>query len=336
MMDKLFRAARDRVNDYEQTVNAILGFAAFIVHDSTSQRLNSNFGFGRRMTTSSNNLSPSIDITPDLVAQKSKKYGIVAEAKKSLDQNQVNWIDHLEQLRKYDDDLEGWWTIDEKINHSDAIMLIHQSRSRPFASFIDNRKNKVPDSVGLNTCVIEFNESQETEPYYFFRLEFGNIYDAELRKRLYDGIPVPLERVKMSFFNIQYYDAQPPLPLLLIRLWTDYFPSKLEEGEYDEQTRSTKIQVTVSDVTDELQKAFGSQALYTDNRSGEFPKQKWIREAFDKLVDYKLATSDIINVEYTIYFRRFMGDVLERFVKFELTKGKKKSSQEQLSLFQKK
>ncbi len=331
------RAALDRVNDYEQTVNAILAFAAFVIHDGKSQRPNSQFGFGRRMKTSPKNLkTPSSEVTPDLVAQKSKHYGIVAEAKKSLDQNQSNWLQHVEQLRKYDDDLEGWWTDGEKIDNSDAVMLIHQSRGRLFRDFIENCKSKDPNSIGPNTSVIEFNESPETDPYYFFRIEFGSIQDREFMEDLYEGKQVPLEKVKISFSNIQYYDAKPPLPLLLIRLWTDYFPSKLDEGKYDEQKKAMKIRVNVFDVTDELQKAFGSQALHQDERSGEFPKQKWIREAFDQLVSYNLATYGSENDEYTIFFKSFRGDVLERFIQYEIRNAKDKKakpSPKQLKFF---
>ncbi len=335
--NKLLRAVRDKINDYEQTVSALLAFSAFVVHDSKSQRSNSDFGFGRRMTTSPSNLkSPSNNIYPDLVAQKSKKYGIVAEAKKTLEQDQSNWTDHIEQLRKYDDDLEGWWTEDEKIKNSDVVMLIHQSRGRPFVRLIESKKNNDPDAVGPNTCVVEFNESPETAPYYFFRLEFGDVYDSELKKSLNDGISVPLEKVKISFSNIQYYDAKPPMSLLLTRLWTDVFPSRMDEGEYDEQIKSIKIKVNVSNVTDELQKAFGSKALSQDNRSGEFPSQRWIREAFDKLVSYKLASPGTANGDYTIFFKSFRNDVLNRFILYGLDKiddEKTKPGPKQLSIF---
>ena len=333
--EELLKASRDRINDYEQTVNAILAFAAFVVHDGTKQRPNSQFGFGRRLTTSPNNPSPSIEITPDLVAQKSKKYGIVAETKKSLDQNLSNWNQHVEQLRKYDDNLQGWWTENEKIDESNAVMLIHQSRGRLFKNFLEARKDA--DSVGPNTCIVEFNESLESEPYYFFRLDFGVILDHELMDGLYTGRQVPLEEVKKSYSNIQYNDAKPPMQLLLIRLWTDYFPSKLEEGEYDDKSKSTNIQVNVSDVTDELQKAFGSQALDRDHRSGEFPKKRWIREALDQLVHYKLATPGKTNGEYVIFFRTFRDEVLERFIKYEMQKGKrekKKPGPKQMKIFQ--
>lgn len=336
--EDLLKATRDRVNDYAQTVNAILAFAAFVVHDGESQRPNSEFGFGRRMTTSLiNPKSPSTNVTPDLVAQKSVKYGVVAEAKKSLAKNQSNWIVHVEQLRKYDDDLEGWWTEDEKISHSDAVMLIHQSRGRQFVRFLENQKDTVPDSVGPNTCVVEFNESEETLAYYFFRLEFGSIPDVELGERLDIGVEVPLDKLRMSFPNIQYYDAEPPMPLLLTHLWTNVFPAMREHGEYDDKTKSTKIKASVADLSAELQRAFGSKALRQDDRSGEFPKQRWVREAFERLVKYRLATpSSGEDERYIIYYRSFRDDVLDRFVKLEVEKveGKKAEvGEEQISMF---
>ena len=336
--EELFRAARDKVNDYEQTVNAILSFAAFVVHDGKSRRPHSKFGIGRRMTTSQNNsVSPDSKITPDLVAQKSLEYGIVAEAKKTLNQNQSNWISHVEQLRKYDDKLEGWWTEDQRIAHADTIMLIHQSRVRPFTRFFQHQKEINPDFVGPNTCVVEFAHSGETVPYYFFRLELGDIPDNELGPRLEDGVNVPLDNVRISFPSIQYYDAKPPIPLLLFRLWTDVFPSMLEDGEHDEKTGLMKIQVSVPNITDELQKAFGSKALGRDNRSGEFPKQKWVREAFEQLISYKLAIPRSgEDGEYIIYYRTFRDDVLDRFIKLESEKSDVKKvtvPEKQLSMF---
>lgn len=336
--EELFRAVRDRVNDYEQTVNAILSFAAFVVHDGRSRRPHSEFGFGRRMRTSPNNyISPDSNITPDLIAQKSKEYGIVAEAKKTLDQNQSNWIRHIRQLRKYDDNLEGWWTEHEKVTHSDTIMLIHQSRGRAFVRLLKHQRDSNPDSVGANTSVVEFFHSEETVPYYFFRLESGGVLDDELGKCLEDGVNIPLDDVHISFPNIQYYDAEPPMPLILFRLWTDVFSSMIEDGEYDEKTGATKIQVSVSDVTDELQQAYGSKALRQDDRSGEFPKQSWIREAFERLIKYRLAIPlPDEDSEYVIYYRPFRGDVLDRFIKFELEKsdtGQVKVDEKQMSIF---
>ena len=167
--EELWKATKNKINDYKQTVHSVLAFAAIIVHDGISQRPNSQFGFGRRMETSKDNSeTPSNKITPDLVAQKSKQYGIVAEAKKALDKDQSNWNQHVKQLRKYDDDLKGWWTENEMITNSNIIMLIHHTRGRLFRDFLYKCKNEDPNSVGPNTCIVEFNESPETETYYFF------------------------------------------------------------------------------------------------------------------------------------------------------------------------
>lgn len=79
------RRLRNEITDYEQTVDAIITFAALVVHDGNSRRKGSSFGVGRRMDTSStNSIRPNKKVTPDLVAQRSSDYGIVAEVKKSL------------------------------------------------------------------------------------------------------------------------------------------------------------------------------------------------------------------------------------------------------------
>lgn len=308
-----------------------------MVHDGESQRTNSEFGIGRRMTTSSNNsISPNIEITPDLIAQKSRNYGIIAEVKKGIDRTQSNWINHLRQLRKYDDELEGWWTDDQKIPHSDVIMLIHQTRSRPFSRFLSKQKENDPDSIGQNTCVVEFVQSEERITYYFFRLEFGIINDKDLGRRLEDGVDIPLENIRRSFPNIQYYDSKPPMPLLLSRLWSDVFPSMIDYGDYDEKSKATKIEVSVPLVTDELQKAFGSKALRQDQRSGEFPKQKWIREAFEQLIRYKLADPYFEeDGHYLIHYKPFRDDVLAHFINLEQKKGggkKKENNAKQMTI----
>ena len=90
---------------------ALLLFSALIVHDGREVREGGHFGFGRRMDTSVNNpVIPSSTVTPDLVAQKAEDFGIVAEIKRSLSSDPTTWTQHIDQIRKYDDRLKGWWT----------------------------------------------------------------------------------------------------------------------------------------------------------------------------------------------------------------------------------
>jgi len=316
------RQALDEVEDYRQTVKALLAFAAFVVHDGNSHRRGSHFAFGRRMVTSTTNrVSPGTQVTPDLVAQKSPDFGIVAEAKKSLPLDQARWRVYLEQLRKYDDELHGWWTHSAKIPVADSALLIHISRSRPFRRFVEQlaAEEGEENTIGANTSLIEFNSSEETASYFFFRLEHGAIRDDELNQRLGDGVSVPLDKILQSFPTVKYYDTEPPMALLLSELWMDTFPAMLEEAEYDEQHTVFNLSATVEEVTRELQAAYGSGSLEHDERSVEFPQQKWIRRAFEKLVELRMATPPTEKGgAYRVLFKPLRGDVLERFIKLDL------------------
>src|SRR6266496_3373327 len=88
--------------------------------------------------------------------------------------------------------------------------------------------------------------------------------------------------------------------------------------DYEQKLKATPILVSVKAAAEELQKAYGSGALFADARSVEFPRQQWIRNAFEQLVKHKLAmpptgTTD----EYVILYKPFRIDVRERFARLE-------------------
>jgi hypothetical protein len=337
-MEADITSIRNGVEDYTQTVQAILGFAAFVVHDGAAQRRGAAFGLGRRMTTSEQNAIAAVaTVTPDLVAQVSATYGVVAEAKKSLPADESHWHRYVEQLRKYDDALLGWWTSDESIPRADVVLLIHHSRSRAFKRLLEQARASDPASVGLNTCIVEFIHSAETASYYSFRLEYGQMTEALVGDRLTDGVSVPMDRVLASYPNIKYYDSEPPLELLLTSLWSDVLPSLAGSSEYDEDLHVHKVHVTAAAITDELQRAYGSGALARDPRSAEFPRQVWVRRALERLVEYGLASappkgSDV----FEVHFRHFRKDILQRFAELALKRkssGKQPSGYEETPLF---
>ncbi len=323
---------QDAVEDYQSTVHAMLAFSAFVVHDSVTKRPKSHFGFGRRMTTSKTNpVVASADVTPDIVAQKNATYGVVAEVKRSLPADRTKWSSHVVQLRKYDDDLKGWWTKGEHIAASDTTLLVHQSRSRAFVSVLEEEKARNAASVGPHTSVIEFNRSEERQANYFFRLEWGEFRDSELSARLKEGVQVPIDKVIKTFSNVKFYDADPPLHSLLLLLWIDYFGPLAAASEYDQNFKAFPINVNVSVITDELQKAYGSQLLERDERSAEFPTAMSVRRALDALVAMKLAMAiPDARGEYRVLYRRFKEDVLQRFASMLKTPAEQVSTQADL------
>lgn len=83
------------------------------------------YAVGRRLTTSpGNRVSRNVAVTPDCVVQASESLGFVAEAKLSLPMDVNRWDEDVIQMLKYDDDLVGWWTADERLPRHDIIALV--------------------------------------------------------------------------------------------------------------------------------------------------------------------------------------------------------------------
>ena len=119
------------------------------------------------------------------------------------------------------------------------------------------------------------------------------------------------------------------------------FPAMLSDTdhEFDEKYKATKFPASATDVTAEIQKANGSETLSKDQRSVEFPTRRRIKEALDKLVDFKMAfpPADGDDV-YQVLFKPIRRDVLERFIELDLRlqggdRSPDKNEGDQLSLF---
>jgi hypothetical protein len=328
----------DEVNCYLDTVNAIISLAAITMHDGRGFVPNSRFGIGRRMTTSDRNkVQPSTDVTPDVVIQKFEDYGVVAEVKRSMCDDLTRWNDVVMQLVKYDDELKGWWTSDESVVKTNVLLLLHQSRSRKFLEYYRAVVSEErPDPVSDSICIVEFNQSNESQQYYHLRLEHGRIDDEELSRKLQYGVQVPLERVKSSFPNLQYYDSKPPLAFLLAKLWLLSFPSYLSRRVDNPKLGTKTIPLDVTEVTTEMQRSYGSGALEQDERSAEFPRESWIREAFEALVRLGYAyPEDQERQKYSVAFRPIKNDVITHFAE-RLSKGLQREtmkSDSQMELF---
>lgn len=307
---------RNECDNYIATVHAILAFAAFVIKDNLPDSEDSHFGIGRKMLTSPKNIkNPESEIHPDLVIQKNNQYGIVTEVKGTLSNNETYWQQHIDQLRKYDDELKGWWTNNKKIKNSDVALLLHLTKVRKFVKYLENRLQKNPDLIGSNTSIVEFVRNLQSEVFIYFRIEWGNINDPNLKEKLDTGVSIPLYDIIKKFSSVKYYDTPPPLPWLLSELWNDVFFTASMEVEYDEINKYFPLEVKVSSLTEELQLAYGYKSLENDENSVEFPKKKWIRHALDMLVKLKLAKFENQN-KYLIFYRKFRQDIdiLDKFI----------------------
>lgn len=326
-LEERIEKAAQETDLYESTVHALLTFAAYVTHDGQSRRDEAFFGFGRRMdrevmaTEDDEDVVDSEEreiqweeVTPDLVAQKSEDYGILAEAKGGMAQGDGVWEQYIERLEKYDGRIVGWWTETEDIGTSDALLLIHRSRSRQLVNFLEDRVDAGEFALSENTAVVEFVRSDQVDTFYSFRREWGQITDPGLAPQLEQSVEVPLNKVIDEFAAIQFYDSRPPLPMLLEVLWGEFF-GRVGDLEFDEESRTWPLVITVQEITDELQKAYGSQALDRDERSCEFPKESWVRQALEELVTIELAMREDEKDAYRVQLKAFDGDMREEFVR---------------------
>lgn len=322
--NEYFIKVRDACDNYEVTVFAILSFIELILGNK-STNTESYFGIGRNMITSNKNtVRKEVTITPDIVVQKNNQYGIVTEVKSTISKDENFWGQHITQLKKYDDTLTGWWTDSKMINHSDTVLLIHINRSRAFRLYLEKMLNDETNLIGNTTSIVEFFRNDRRDSSIFLRKEWGSINDPILDNHLIDGESITLPFLLDKYPLLKYYDSEPPIVWLLIELWSDYFLPESYKVEYDNKNKCYPIDINLTSLTHEMQKAYGSQALDSDQNSVEFPKQKWFNKALKILVKMKLAEHKN-NDEYVVFYKRFapQTNLYEKFIrmKFNLDKN---------------
>jgi hypothetical protein len=304
---------RELIEDYRTTVDALLCFVSLTTWDAGKKRDGSQHSFGRHMHTSSKNpISPNQTQTPDLVVQVDKEEAYVVEAKIDLPKEQKYWGKEIQQLQKYDDDLAGWWTEDEKINQHDIVLLIDISRSQQFAKYAKNL-NKKSSLFHRPIAFVGFSRYQRVDENILFQLEWGRISNKPINHRLEQHVPVPLEKVIASYGSRKFYDDKPQPEYLMEVMWSHLFTEKKSATQYSEILKAWPFDIDINEITSELQKLFGN---YTSAiRDDSHPCISWVRDAIDLFAALGLAVQKSDDV-YEIRFKEFRtGDLIERFSK---------------------
>lgn len=300
---------REKVDDYEETISAIISFCHFVRWDENKQdfKKGSYFFIGRKMDEPSKN-----QITPDFVVQLNDNYGIVGEAKKSFTRDDKFWIKNFEQLQKYDHDLKGWKTHDEHIRTSDVVLLTHYSRKVDVTDYIQEKISEGVISFNNNFVVIAFSRIDQSKTFIYLEKAFGNLSDQTLDEKIRKIVHIPLDKI-LPIHNIRFYDAKPPLPLTMSILWNNMF-NQIPPVEIfmDSKGRQIKIEVNVDDLTYKVRQQF-ALPQNNDHRLPEIPKTSWIREAMEMFLKLKYATKKIgSNDDYIIKYKS-MKEPLETF-----------------------
>ena len=100
-MDEPIEELRRKVNNYRQTVQALVALAHELRYDDSARRMHrkTEAYLGRRMDTSGQNpVCPNDTVTPDLVVERGDGYRAVAEAKLGLPADPGHRGDDLRQV----------------------------------------------------------------------------------------------------------------------------------------------------------------------------------------------------------------------------------------------
>lgn len=312
------------VDTYTDAIYAVLTFVNHARWDESARRLRSDipFGVGRRFTTSAaNRLKPSVQVTPDAAVQLNSSAGVIAEAKPGVSRSVEVWKASLKQLEKYDDDLSGWWTEDEKIKSHDIVAIVPLPR---VVNFIDTAHAELTTGAvkfDRPLSIVSFTKHSGAESMYvILRLEttkFGTITDPNLHDKLRRAIPVDWKRLLTIYKDKKFIDAEPELVYTLYVLW-DFVLSNRAGGKEPEAGQPwVGIDVEVGELTREVQDFYGFRS--EGAHAIEVPRVSWIRKALDALVVFELASKES-DGHYRIRYRRKRStdrDTMNYFGKLE-------------------
>lgn len=322
-MNNQLESIKKSIDNYITTVNALLCFLSLTSWINKQPTKHFFCSFGRNMTTGPNNpVSPDTNITPDEIIQLSNSLGLIIEAKIGLPQAKELWMDIETQLRKYDDDLRGWWTEDGRIPRWNSIFLVEIARSEEFKEFREKLISDGVFSADNNIVGIEFSRADQFNTYIFFRTRWGNIHDSALGEVLRLGKKKDIQDAENYYGRIKFCDSPPEPEYLLSIIWQDIFTPLHRSVEYSKSLKCYPIDITISRIVHELQLGFGSKALQRNcgidayaEREVEYPQTSWVRDSLSILEKLGLAKR-ISEDSFKIYFKRLkVGDLISYFTR---------------------
>lgn len=315
-LEKKIQKILEKIDNYEQTLLAIICFSHVLRWDDNINRYKSNsYSFiARKMDTSNDNpITPNEVVTPDLVVQLNNNHGIVTEAKKSFPKNRNFWNRNINQLLKYDDNLQGWKTNNELIPISDIVLLTHNKIKVNVSDYIEERINNNTLNFSRKFALLAFQRAQNRKIYLSLEKGFGHLSNSELDERFRVSVRVPLEKV-IPMSPIKFYDDKPKLPYIMDILWNNVFTQypQLEEFMESAGVRIMIIRVNIHKITQQLKTQF-TDYIEGDSRQPSLPKTKWIREAMDMFVKLNYANK-IGNDEYIVKYKN-LHQPIEKFTR---------------------
>lgn len=303
----------ERTDDYVDAVFALLALVNETRFDPTARRLRDDVRFevGRRLKTSRRNgVSVDTVVTPDCAIQIADDAAIVAEVKIGLPRDRSAWKDDIIQLKKYDDDLSGWWSNTGRIGSHDIAATVPLHRAVPFADLVADASANGGVTFVRNVATIGFRKNSGVKQFMMLKKEGGSLSDLDLGDRLREAVEVPFDRLLVEYGDRKFLDHEPPLPYMLQIIWDCVLTNMARQAPKEPGAKEVQLQVNVEQLTGELQEYYGFSS--SGEGSVEIPRATWVRKALDALVSFDLAQRANPG-DYVVQYRRPRRDTLEYF-----------------------
>ena len=291
MSSNKIREIRESIDNYRGTIMSLLAFANEARWNKKKGQFieGSQFSLGRAMNTSDQNrVSPKERVTPDLIVQRTSDYGIVCEAKTCLPplsdkkETLARYEECVEQIAKYDDDLQGWLTEDERIPVHDLVLLVDQTRGVPMKRFVQS--HSLVATLGRKFAVVSTARTSQLDDFVNLRKEYGSLTETTLDQSLEDVCSVSIKHLEGLLAKLKFYDAPPPTPVYTVQiLWDHVFLTLADPDVIDAEAKHCEIEVDSTRLCELLQKLYGTTGV--DSRDCRIPDKVWVEEALDFLVE---------------------------------------------------
>lgn len=314
--EQRIRSVRAEVNDYLETVQGLIALSHELRWDNDVKQIRpeSSFTLGRRMTTSGRNrIQPNQDVTPDLTVQPYAGYGIVAEARLRFPSDEAQRMEKVRQLQKYDDDLEGWNTLDGTVERSDVVLMTHDDDVIKTTDYIEQAIADGRAAFSRDLSIIGCIRTTERYGNEAIRVRkaYGGLSDERLDDRLRNGRSIRLGTLSTRY-SMELYDQRPPPAHMLSVMWMTILPVLVQEDQYIRARGEGPplVRITAEDLTARMRKALNPSM--GAERSPGYPQQAWVREALDDMCRLRYAKR--LGDEYEVAYR-VIRDPQETFIK---------------------
>ena len=194
----------------------------------------------------------------------------------------------FEQIEKYDGELVGWWTDNEKIEKHDLVLLTHLTSSVR-AKDAYNAWVGEGHSYRRAFAIVEFSYNSQGQLWYLLRRVEGRLSDPVHDEDLRVGKQISERHLIALFSKWKFSEQEPPVMYMLLLIHDYVLPLFPSEDEFEKETggKYPIVDVSPAELKAELAKQFCP--LKTDDRYFELPRLAWVTAAIEVLTRVGLA-----------------------------------------------